>query len=69
MQWYNKVKRHVEHNEPRSVKLFADRTDVKIDQSRTETILQWICNVKTMMRKVEKIPQDDMRRFFSLREH
>ena len=69
MQWCNKVKKHVEHNKPRSVKLFADRTDVKIDQSRTETILQWICNVKTMMRKVEKIPQDDMRRFFSLREH
>ena len=68
IQWYNNIKRYVESNEPRRVQLFAARTELQIDQSRTETILQWIYNVKTMIRKVEKIPQNDIRRYFCSRE-
>ena len=64
IQWYEKTKRHVESNEPRQVQLFAAQTEIQINQSRTATILQWIHNVKLMIRKVEKLPHNDIRRYF-----
>ena len=56
---------HVEINEPLPVRKFARRNKIDVDRSNVESIRTWIYGVKEMIRKVEKIPVNDMRRFFS----
>ena len=54
----------MEQNKPMQVKLFILRNKIDASKCNTEAILQWIYNVKTMIRKVEKLPREDFRRYF-----
>ena len=52
-------------NEPIEVRMFAQRTNRNVNNSSASEMKQWICNVKEMSKRVEKLPQGDIRRFFS----
>ena len=58
------MKKQAEEKEPLQVKLFARRMALEIQRYRTETIIRWIYNVKEMIKKVEKLPQNDIRHYF-----
>ena len=64
-QWYEKTKEHVMENEPIEVRMFAQRTNRNFNNSSASEMKQWICDVKEMSKRVEKLPQGDIRRFFS----
>ena len=66
--WYNNVKLRVEIQEPMQVRLFAIRNKIQPERTRTESIVQWIYNVLKMMRKVEKLLQNDIMRYFGFVE-
>ena len=57
------MKRKAEENEPPQVQLFVRRSKINIERCSTETIKTWIYNVKNLIRKVEKLPKGDIRRF------
>ena len=61
------IKNHIEDYEPPQVKLFIQRNEINVEKSNTETIIQWIYNVKEMMKKVSKLPCNDIRRFLNLK--
>ena len=48
------------------MRMFVKKHEIKVQQSKTETIKRWIYNVKEFDRKIEKIPQNDIRRHFEL---
>ena len=66
INWYNNLKRKVEQDEPPQVKLFVRRNHIDVQRSSTETIKTWIYNVKEIMKKVEKLPKGDIRRYFEI---
>ena len=45
------------------VRIFAQRNAINIERTRTQDILQWTYNVKTMSKKVERLPANDIRRY------
>jgi len=55
----------VKENEPLAVKTFARRHKIDTERSSVERVKSWIYSVKEMIKKVEKIPENDIRRFFS----
>ena len=44
--------------------MFAQRTCRNIDENNVQEMRQWIYNVKEISKKVERLPQGDIRRFF-----
>ena len=66
IEWYKNIKKQVKNKELPQVKLIVRRNELKIERCKTETILQWIYNVKEMIKKVAKLPSNDIRRFFDI---
>ena len=64
IEWYNKLKSYIERDEPLIVKLFVRKNPINVEDSNTETIKRWIYNVKEIMKKAEKLPRNDIRRYF-----
>lgn len=64
MLWYEKIKIQVNEREPQQVKFFTQRIGIDTQNSRNEVVLQWTWNVKNMIRKVEKLPREDIKRYF-----
>ena len=58
------IKRQVEEKEPLQVKIFVSRNKIDAERVGSKALLQWICNMKKIIRKVEKIPGNDIRRYF-----
>ena len=52
-------------NEPIKVRMFAQRISRNIENANVIEMKQWIYNVQEMSRKVERLPQGDIRRFFN----
>ena len=55
----------MEENEPLAVKTFVRRYKIDAERSSVERVKSWIYSVKEMIKKVEKIPENDINRFFS----
>ena len=64
LKWYSKVKEQIDTKEPIQVKLFILRNKIQPEQSRTKAIVQWIYNAMKMIKKVQTLPQNDIRRYF-----
>ena len=62
VKWYEEVKENAEENETSQVKLFVRRSKINVEQCNADTIKTWICNVKKLIKKVEKSPIGDIRR-------
>lgn len=65
VEWKENIEKHVEEKEPLAVKTFSRRHKIDIERSSVEKVKTWICSVKEMIRKAEKTPLNDARRFFS----
>ena len=55
----------VEEKEPLAVKMHARRNKIDVERSSVEGIKRWIYRIKDMIKKVEKIHVEDIRRYFS----
>ena len=64
LEWYHKLKNYIERNESRMVNMFIRRHQIEVNNCNTETIKCWIYNAKEVMKKAEKIPKNDIRRYF-----
>ena len=64
VEWYNKLKSYIERSEPRMINMFIRINQIDVNSCNTETIRQWIYNAKEVMKKVEKLPKNDIRRYF-----
>ena len=61
MKWKRNLERYVERNEPIQVKMFTRKLDINLETCETETIYNWIRNVKKIMNKVSNLPKNDIR--------
>ena len=66
MKWYEKIKLKAENSNQRQMRLCVKKNEIKVQQCRTETIKRWTCNVKEFEKKIDKIPQNDIRRYFEV---
>ena len=48
--------------------MFASRNEIDTERVGLKTLLQWICNTKKIIKKVEKTPRNDARRYFENQE-
>ena len=44
--------------------MFIRSHQLKVNDCNTETIRRWIYNAKEVMKKVEKLPKNDIQRYF-----
>ena len=63
MKWYEKIKVKAENSNQRQMRSHVIKNDIKVQQCRTETIKRWTCNVKEFEKKIDKIPQNGIRRY------
>ena len=66
MKWYEKIKLKAENSNQRQMRLCVKKNEIKVQQCRTETIKRWMHNVKEFEKKIDKIPQNDIRRYFEV---
>ena len=66
IEWYKNINKYIQDKESPQVKLFICRNKLKIEMYKTEIILQWIYNVKEMIKKVSKLPYNNIRKFFEM---
>ena len=59
------IEKQVEQKEPLAVKMHVNRTKIDEERSSIDQIRRWICGVKEMIKKIEKIPANDIRTYFS----
>ena len=64
-EWKKIIEEQVERNEPFAVKTYANRTKIDDERSSVDQIRRWIHGVKEMIKKVEKMPENDIRKYFS----
>ena len=65
IEWKEKLENQVEEKEPLAVKMYARRNKIDVERSSVEGIKRWIYGIKDMIKKVEKIHVEDIRRYFS----
>jgi len=63
-KWYANTIEMIKASNDGELQKYADKHQINIDQSNTETIRKWILNLKSFKRKLEKIPKNDIRRYF-----
>ena len=44
------------------MKLFVRQSQIDVQRYSAETIKKWMCNVRELSKKVEKMPKNDIRR-------
>ena len=64
INWYRELKDEIEVKDPQQVKLFVRRTALDLNRCNTDTIRTWIHNVKEFRKKVKRLPEGDIRRFY-----
>ena len=64
IEWHQSIKIQVKDNKPMQVKLFIMRNKIEPVREKDQTILQCICNVKEIAKKVEKLPKNDICKHF-----
>ena len=67
VKWCKNLKIKVERDKPPQVKLFVQRNVINVQRSSIESMKTYMHNVKEVMRKVEKLPKRDIRRYFEER--
>ena len=66
VKWYNKEKERAEKSELTQVRMFASKSKINVENSAVDMIKRWITNVKDIEKKAEKLPKNDIRRYFEL---
>ena len=65
-EWYGNVVKEVENGEYPQIKVFVRRNKLNMNDVNVDTVLRWMCNVKEMRKKAEKIPKNGIRRYFEI---
>ena len=53
---FEKEKRKAEESECRQIRLYVNKSKLDVNAYKSDTIKRWILNLKTIEKKVEKIP-------------
>ena len=64
-EWKKNAEEQVEQKEPLAAKMHVNRTKIDEERSSVDQIRRWTHGVKEMIKKVEKIPENDIRKYFS----
>ena len=64
--WYNNVVKEVENDDFPQVKVFIRWNRTNVNNIQIDTVVRWIYNVKEMKIRAEKIPKNDIRRYFEV---
>ena len=64
MKWYKKVKEAMINCEYPHVKVFVLCSELDKNHTKPHILQQWVHNVKEMYNKAEKLPKNDIRRYF-----
>ena len=65
LKWHEKIKAKAENSNEAQMTLRVKKRETKAQQCKVETVKRRINNVKEFERKIEKMPQNDMRRHFA----
>ena len=63
-EWYKKEKLRAENSDKNQVRLHMKIFKININQYKIDTIKRQIMNLKDIEKKIEKIPRNDIRRYF-----
>ena len=66
IEWYKNMKKHIENNKLVQVKIFVRRNEMNINRSKIKNITQQIYNMKEMIRKVDRLSQNNICRYFEI---
>ena len=64
-EWKKNIEEQVERKEPMAVKTHVNRTKIDEERSSVDQIRRWMHGIKDMIKKVEKMPENDIRKYFS----
>ena len=65
-EWYKKVKNSAENSNKNQMRMYVKKYKINVQQYTLGTIKRQINNIKEFERKIEKIPQNNIRRYFMI---
>ena len=65
-KWYEKEKEKAKESDIPQVGEFAQKFKINIKQCTVDTIKKWIMNLRKIEKKMERVPANDIRRYFSV---
>ena len=66
MRWYENEKEKGSQSTSRQIRMYVDKCKLDVERCNSDTIKRWIMNKRTIEKKVEKIPANDIRRYLIL---
>jgi len=66
MRWYENEKEEGSQSSSRQMRMYVDKCKLDVERSNSDTIKRWIMNKRTIEKKVERIPANDIRRYLIL---
>ena len=65
-RWYEKEKERGRNSNHGQIRLYVEKHNLDVERCNSDTIRRWIMNMKTIEKKVEKIPANDIRGYMIL---
>lgn len=62
MRWYENEKEKGSRSPSRQMRMHMDKCKLDVERCNSDAIKRWIMNIRTIEKKVEKIPANDIRR-------
>ena len=66
IKWYENEKERGRSSDSRQIRIYVEKHKLDVERCSSDTIRRWIMNMKTIEKKVEKIPANDIRRYMIL---
>ena len=63
IKWYENERNEARNSKYNQVRLYVQRCVLDVNRCNCDSIKRWILNLKNIEKKVEKIPQNDIRQF------
>ena len=65
-RWYENEKERGRNSDSRQIRMYVEKNKLDVERCNSDTIRRWIMNMKTIEKKVETIPANDIRRYMIL---
>ena len=62
-KWYEKERSKAENSKFSQLRMYVQKCKLDLERCKCDTIKRWIMNLKKIEKKVEKIPQNEIRRY------
>ena len=66
IRWYENEKEKGRWSPSRQIRMYVEKYKLDVERCNSDTIKRWIMNIRTIEKKVEKIPANDIRRYMIL---